>query len=75
MKNSKRGFPKKHIMCLCMSHTVIKAEKRKGNSMRIAEIFKSNSEEERREAVTRLMIQLESKKHKEADAAKRFKAG
>ena len=43
--------------------------------MKVTEIFKSESDEERREAVTKLMIKLENKKHKEAAAIKPPKAG
>ena len=43
--------------------------------MKITEIFKSESDEERREAVTKLMIKLENKKHKKATATKPPKAG
>ena len=43
--------------------------------MRITEIFKSESDRERRKAVTELMIRLENKKRKEAGTIKPSKAG
>lgn len=43
--------------------------------MRIIEIFKSDSEVERRKAVTDLIIKLENKKYKDAEAIKQSKAG
>ena len=43
--------------------------------MKITETFKSQSDEERCEAVTRLMIQLESDKQKQAETASQPKAG
>jgi len=52
-----------------------KAGKLEGNCMRITEIFKTESEAERRKAVTELLIKLESKKHKEAELMKQSRAG
>jgi len=43
--------------------------------MRITEVFKTQTEEQRRKAVTELMIKLENKKHKDAEAIKQPKAG
>ena len=43
--------------------------------MRITETFKSNSDKERLEAVTKLMIQLENKKNESDKIKKPPKAG
>ena len=43
--------------------------------MKITEVFKAESNEERREAVTNLMIQLENNKHKQAETPNKPKAG
>jgi len=43
--------------------------------MKITEEFKSQSDEERREAVTKLMIRLENDKQKQVEAANQPKAG
>ena len=43
--------------------------------MRIIEIFKSETEEERREAVTETLIKYEEDKRKDAEVCKPLKAG
>ena len=43
--------------------------------MKIIEVFKAESEAERRKAVTELMIKLEDKKRKDAEVTNQPKAG
>ena len=43
--------------------------------MKITETFKAQSDEERRKAVTKMMIQLESRKHKQTKVANQPKVG
>jgi len=58
------------------THTTTKSlQRRNGNSMQVTETFKTQSDDDRREAVTRLMIQLENNRHKQTEAANQPKAG
>jgi len=43
--------------------------------MQVTETFKAQSDDDRREAVTRLMIQLENNKQKQTEATNQPKAG
>lgn len=43
--------------------------------MRVIEVFKTKSEEERRKAVTEILIELERQKHNESKSKKPQKAG
>ncbi|MCL2578493.1 MAG: hypothetical protein FWE32_00500 [Oscillospiraceae bacterium] len=58
------------------THTTTKSpQRRNGNSMQVTETFKAQSDDDRREAVTRLMIQLENNKQKQTEATNQPKAG